>query len=163
MKKIFFTVYLFASQFILQAQTHKIGENFGGGIVFSITADSLHGLITETIDQSKKACDWNEALIAIQEVQNHSEEGKIFNDWRLPTIDELNLIYLNLRIKNLCSTLISVCFQGDYYWSSSDYIYTDPETGDKGYNFAWYLQFSDGKRDWTAMGNANSVRAVRGF
>ena len=41
------------------AQTkHYIGEKWGGGIVFIVVADGLHGLIAETKDQGD--CAWKE-------------------------------------------------------------------------------------------------------
>jgi len=148
----------------VQAQTHKIGDFYGGGIICSISTDSLHGLIVEIIDQSK-SCNWDDALIAIKNTENYNEQGKIYSDWRLPTIEELQTIYTNLKVTKLCSTnsVFSVCFEGDYYWSSSKYIYTNPETGEYEYDFANYFKFSNGTIDWTAIGNSVSVRAVREF
>ena len=81
----------------------------------------------------------------------------------MPKIDEMLQLYINLRVKNKCSNLIKLCFDSDYYWSSSKYIYTDPDTGDLGYDYAWFLKFSNGEKDWTAMGNSVAVRAIREF
>jgi len=165
MKKRFFVILVFLYVGImLQAQSHKIGEYYGGGIIFSLSADSLHGFIVENIDQSK-SCNWNDALIAIKEAHNHNEQGKAYTDWRLPTLEELQTIYKNLKIAQLCSanSTIPVCFAGELYWSSSKYIHTNSETGDYEYDFAHYLKFSDGSTNWTAMGNSMSVRAVREF
>lgn len=147
---------------VLEAQVHVIGERFGGGVVFSISADSLHGLIIETVDQSK-SCDWEDAQIAVKAVEKHSDEGKKFNDWELPTIEELNLLYINLQIKDLCSAIIPLCFEGEYYWSSVKYIHTDWETGELGYDYAYFIQLSDGRQSWEPMGISMAVRAVRKF
>jgi hypothetical protein len=157
-----FVIVLFENS--VQAQTHTIGESFGGGIIFSLSADSIHGLIVETIDQSK-SCIWDDAIIAIKDTANHNKQAQKHTDWRLPTIEELQLVYSNLKVSNLCSTnsSFSVCFESDYYWSSSKYIYTNPETGDYEYDYANYFKFSDGTIDWTAMGNSVAVRAIREF
>lgn len=165
MKNRYFLFFLlFQISCLAQAQTHKIGESFGGGIICSLSTDSLHGLIIETIDQSK-SCNWDDAILAIKDSLNHSTQGKIYTDWRLPTIKELQTIYTNLKVTNLCSSYSAfpVCFEGDYYWSSSKYIYTNPETGEYEYDFAHFFKFSNGSIDWTALGNSVSVRAVREF
>ena len=70
-----------------------------------------------------------------------------YTDWFLPSIEELALMYTNLKQRNLGG------FTNTWYWSSSHDSYD-----------AWYQYFSDG-----SQGNANgkgltsSVRAVRAF
>jgi hypothetical protein len=70
-------------------------------------------------------------------------------DWFLPSRDELNLMYINLKRKNLGG------FNGDVYWSSSEY----------NRNNAWYQSFSDGTQTYSSGAKiyTYSVRAVRAF
>ena len=70
----------------MDPETHWIGERFGGGIVFYVSEDGLHGLIAETVDQG--CCHWIDAHLLAQNGE-HSEAGKAFTDWRLPTTEEL--------------------------------------------------------------------------
>jgi hypothetical protein len=69
----------------------------------------------------------------------------------LPSKEELNLIYINLRVKLLGD------FSMGWYWSSSE------GSSDR----AWYQRFSDGYQNYTGdsiyKGNKHSVRAVRQF
>jgi len=116
----------------------------------------------ETVDQSN-SCNWNDALLVVKEGKNHSKEGQIFTGGRLPLIDELHMLYLNLKLNKLCSSIASICFEGEYYWSSSQYIYTNSETDEKGYDYAWFFKMDQGVSDWTPMGNSVSVRAIREF
>jgi hypothetical protein len=90
MKKfVLATLVLLGFVLVLQAQTkHTIGEKFGGGVVFSISRNGLHGLICETINQSDD-CKLKDAPTIIADPKNHSEKGKAFTDWRLPNKDEL--------------------------------------------------------------------------
>jgi hypothetical protein len=75
--------------------------------------------------------------------------------WFLPSKDELNLMYVNLKAKGLGR------FGNGYYWSSSQ------ESGVS----AWIQRFSDGSQDGTRASwggpaeknNTYSVRAVRQF
>ena len=124
--------------------THTISETFGGGIVFYVTTDGLHGLIAETQDQSA-SCNWYNAQDEISKPANHSIEGKKFSDWRLPTKFELNLMY------NARSTILG--FTSDYYWSSTEY----------GYSFAWLQSFANGSQDGPNKGTYKYVRAIRAF
>ncbi|GHU03243.1 hypothetical protein FACS1894147_06810 [Spirochaetia bacterium] len=70
-----------------------------------------------------------------------------YNDWFLPSIGELDLMYKNLKQKGLGSF-------GNNYWSSS--------VVEKGYRI-YYLNFNTG--DWShgLQTNTLSVRAVRSF
>jgi TolB-like protein len=85
----------------------------------------------------------------------NSAEGKCrslniggFSGWRLPTKDELDLMYKNLKQKGLGG------FNNNWYWSSSQI----------NSNYAWYQRFSDGGQfDIYGKGSTFSVRAVRAF
>ena len=128
----------------VKAQTkHFIGEKFGGGIVFQVSTNGLHGLISETIDQGSCTGD-NAAKIAKNGI--HSMAGKAFNDWRLPTKEELNKLYLKKKI-------IGGFMDWDYWSSSSG-----------GTDIMWTQSFYDGSKahlyTWAIEGN---VRAVRIF
>jgi len=73
-----------------------------------------------------------------------------YNDWFLPSKDELNLLYRNLKKNNLGGFLY------DSYWSSSQDIYYD----------AWVQRFSDGSQylfNYCFKNDAYLVRAVRAF
>ena len=65
--------------------------------------------------------------------------------WRLPTKDELNLLYIN---KDKIGG-----FAKNYYWSSTEL---------DSYN-AWRQGFSDGDQFFVYMDDGNAVRAVRSF
>jgi hypothetical protein len=73
-----------------------------------------------------------------------------YKDWFLPSKDELDLMYKNLKQKGLGG------FSGDYYWSSSYY--------DGSYNHhSWSQRFNDGMQDGRNKSTENKVRAVRAF
>jgi hypothetical protein len=70
-----------------------------------------------------------------------------FDDWFLPSRDELMLIYTNLKSKGLGG------FGNGWYWSSSEY----------GSSYAYCQRLSDGSQDYGSKTTAYSVRAVRAF
>jgi hypothetical protein len=124
---------------------HTIGESYGGGKVFWVTSDGLHGLIAETIDQSTSST-WYTAQDKISQNSTHSTAGKLYTDWRLPTTNELNLLY---------SQRITVGgFASASYWSSSEYDSTT----------AWNQNFDGGTQNYlTSKNHSIYVRAVRAF
>lgn len=80
---------------------------------------------------------WNEA----QEIINMLYPNK---RWRLPTIEELKLIYKSKIVE----------FDSGIYWSSS--TYDD--------NYAWIFDFNLGSRfDYNRYYNFSFVRAIRSF
>jgi hypothetical protein len=97
------------------ATTHSLGEAFGGGIVFYVTSDGLHGLIAETQNLSSK-CFWRDAQDEISKSSNHSTAGKLFSDWRLPTANELDLLF-NYSI----ATGLVPGLNAWYYWTSTEF------------------------------------------
>lgn len=69
------------------------------------------------------------------------------DDWFLPSRDELDLMYQNLRRNNLGG------FSGGNYWSSSEYDA----------NVAWCQYFNDGSQDDYLRYSGYRVRPVRAF
>jgi len=96
----------------------------GGGTVFY----SFYGHYMEARGEIG-VYSWNNALA---HAKNNRAGG--FSDWLIPTAYELDMIYQNLKIKNLGS------FLDDYYWSSS-------LGHDYSYNFAWEQNFGNGLKD----------------
>ena len=81
-----------------------------------------------------------------------------FNDWFLPSRDELDLLYKNLRNKNLGNfvTKIDVYNDTHIYWSSSQY---NPYV-------SWFHNFNDGFQNYASTqgkSDSYSVRAIRAF
>ena len=127
-----------------EPKTHYIGESYGGGIVFHITDNGLHGLIAETEDQCRE-CDWGDAKRIISISSNHSKDGQKFTDWRLPTKNELNLLFLK---KGLVGG-----FASNFYWSSMEFDNDD----------AWTQLFASGDQGIYNKANTVYVRAIRAF
>ena len=70
-----------------------------------------------------------------------------YSDWFLPSKDELNLMYTNLKVAGVGG------FAEDGYWSSSEYDA----------NIAWVLHFGIGFQDGYPKNLGLRVRAVRAF
>jgi hypothetical protein len=70
-----------------------------------------------------------------------------YDDWFLPSKDELDLMYKNLKAKGLGK------FDDAWYWSSSEYTDT----------LAWAQNFVDGQQSSNFEFVRNRVRAVRAF
>lgn len=148
----------------------QIGFFFEGGIIFYIDESGKHGLVCTTEDQ--KSVKWgcenlfisgtntgigrglqNTNAILTQCSETNSA-AKIcadlifngYNDWFLPSKDELNLIYSNLYLKNIGSL-------GNTYRSSSEY------DG----NSVWTQYFVDGQQYNLWKGSSVGIRAVRSF
>jgi len=127
------------------APKYEIGLNNDlGGYVFYVAPDGLHGLVAATQDQSAGGY-WNDAFSLVNNSANHNAVGANFTDWRLPTKDELNMMYLK---KDAIGG-----FTIDVYWSS---------TGGGSY-VAWGQGFGNGIQFGTNNPGTGRVRAVRAF
>jgi hypothetical protein len=72
-----------------------------------------------------------------------------YDDWFLPSIDELRLMYENLKIREIGG------FSNDDYWSSSG--------GGSGTSWAQQMNFTDGRQYNADVDADGLVRAVRRF
>jgi len=81
-----------------------------------------------------------------------------FNDWYLPSRDELAIICRNLgsnrkKTPELFKNGNTEAFEDDWYWSSTEHAsYSD---------FAWIVYFLNGFQDYYYKSDSNGVRAVR--
>ncbi|MCX6256832.1 MAG: DUF1566 domain-containing protein [Bacteroidia bacterium] len=165
------------------SSSHYIGELYGGGVVFHVYKDNNgneHGLIVSLNDLSSGAewglngtdvpnCEsiWNGAantssIISAGGLAN--DAAGLCNascsggqtDWYLPSIQELNLLWINLFDvnKTLNATSGAQEIEANHYWSSTE---TDA-------NYAWYIGFGYG-----TINNSQSklssyyVRGVRAY
>lgn len=127
------------------SQPHSIGEAFGGGIVFDVSADGIHGLIAAPGNQG--ASNWYDAP-SIAQIGYHGEAGEAFTDWRLPTRDELDKLYHKKDI-------VGGFYLSGIYWSSEEYDDDNAWGQDMGNKLASGVQFYKSK---TVIGQVRSVR-----
>jgi len=156
--------------FTTSSVTFYIGQNYGGGIIFYIDGTGQHGLIAATSDQSTGA-KWgcygtqiggtatvigagqanttaiingcNTAGIAARICDDLVLNG--YSDWFLPSLDELNQMYLHKSVIG--------GFSNNGNWSSSE----------MNADFAYFQQFGTGAQGGNSKGNFNCVRAIRAF
>ncbi|MCF8367098.1 MAG: SUMF1/EgtB/PvdO family nonheme iron enzyme [Bacteroidales bacterium] len=152
-----------------RSKIFSIGEKYGGGIICYIDATGLHGLIADTENLSAMAA-WgcsgtyiptgtaigtgqanttaivngcSTAGIAARICDDLVLNG--YSDWFLPSLDELNQIYINrAAVGGFALTL---------YWSSSQHISTR----------AWCTQFNGGTNPSGLVNESKRFRAVRAF
>jgi TolB-like protein len=90
----------------------------------------------------KVSGEWDQAAQYCAELEHQG-----FDDWFLPSLDELNLMYGNLKRKDLGG------FKTEKYWSSTDY--------DRYY--MWFMDFADARIAAFSRSNKYYVRPVRAF
>ena len=165
---------------------HYIGEYFGGGVIFHLWKDSTgaeHGLIVEKTNLSTSQVwsnissligisaqsSWdglNNSIAIVNQPGHTSSAAKLCldlvsggqNDWYLPSIDELSLMWHNrFAINKTLSTIngaspIPQQFNG--YWSS-----TEHQSG----IMSWDFISDEGRIMAHGKSNQLPVRAIRSF
>lgn len=163
-----------------------VGEAYGGGVVFQTWKDSRgaeHGLVVSIRNQSD-GCEWSNLSNNIGSFAGASShfDGKAntaaviaqpghltsaallcdqysvggYDDWYLPTLQELGTLYMNAPIVNSALASINGAspIKRFLFWSSV-------ELGDSSYAIVGV--FIDGQVLFQTKGNSYSVRAVRSF
>ncbi len=150
----------------------QIGEELNGGIIFYVDQSGEHGLITSLYDignitwgnrdtiinnTNTGIATYPDMAIGLQNtilISNNGDinsaanlcknysYGEYTTDWFLPSKDELNLMYINIKEK----------LTPNYYWSSSEYT-----------KFAWQQHFQTGTQCKIYKDITAYVRAVRTF
>jgi membrane-bound inhibitor of C-type lysozyme len=118
------------------------GAKYQGGIVIYWNKTGKQGLLAAEKEFDK--LNWRDAKKACE---NYSVivEGIVYDDWRLPTKEELNALYIN---KNVVGG-----FAVAYYWSSSQ----------SNNSTAWLQYFGSGSQSLSKNDYRCRVRAVRAF
>ena len=122
-----------------ESAVYSIGDRGpGGGTVFISDGDTRM-----EVSVNLGFLSWTAAKNA---TENYRGGG--YSDWRLPTKDELNLIYQNLRRKGLGA------MGDDIHWTSTEFDASN----------AWYQSFGNGiQRQGNIRSFSLAVRAVREF
>ncbi|MEO6131672.1 MAG: DUF1566 domain-containing protein, partial [Saprospiraceae bacterium] len=121
-----------------QAQKLALGQNFHGGIIIALNTAGDHGLLASIKEVGN--LDWETAKKVCEAYTTGT-----FNEWRLPTKAELNMVYLSRRY-------ISVYTKG-LYWSATE----------ENRNNAWAQNFENGNGNKTNKSSKLAVRAVQSF
>ena len=123
--------------------TIQIGDYYQGGIVFQINEDGT-GLVADLQDLG--LMDWDSAMDAAP-----SATSQGYDDWYLPSIDELELMYNTIGNGGPEGNIGG--FGNNWYWSSWEYDN----------NEAWLVLFSSGHPDYYYKYLTRSIRVIRAF
>ena len=95
MKKLFIILVSLLVTASVYSQTYDVNTFYAelGGYV--IKTDGTHGVVVAMQDQG--AANWYDTEAMVNDASKHDANGAKFNDWRLPTRDELMLILLPER------------------------------------------------------------------
>ncbi len=110
-----------------------------------ISPKGKHGLVVAMQDQGSSNRFRANDLLSNPAL--HDADGKEFSDWRLPTIRELNLMYLVYTNGNGAS------LNPTFYWSSTeDNVFQ-----------SWVQDFVNGDQYGNSKSDTSLVRPVRAF
>ena len=169
-------IILLCSPIIVFGQNLAVGDTYEGGIIFYLDGNG-GGLIAAPTDQAtvNDFPDWGcigtaisgaDGLILGTGAQNtiDIENGCTtsgtaadicsnlvldgFSDWFLPSIGELEIMYLNIGTGSNIGNFVST-----KYWSSTE----------KDDTYAWSWEFCSGYQDYNSKTSNKYVRAIRAF
>lgn len=160
----------YGSELSFNTSSILIGDTFSDGIVFYLDGTGKHGLVCALTNQTNNI-NWYKTLTftgatgtaigtgksntntIVSNQGSGSYAARICYDlspvgtWYLPSKDELNLIYLNLK-KNGLGNLSNFG-----YWSSSEISTVN----------AWYQDFANGNQNTGRQGMSIGIRAIKSF
>lgn len=147
-----------------------IGQNYGGGKIFFIDGTGQHGLIAVLSDMNSTATWYNGNYVTTNATSLTNGSGNTitiitsqgntgdyaaklcrdyngggFNDWFLPSKDQLNTLYLQ---KAAIGNLID-----NSYWCSTEFDNLH----------AWYQYFGNGFQNYAFKNSFNYIRPIRAF
>jgi len=131
-----------ASVYSQTYEGNKFYPELGGYVILT---DGTHGVVVAMQDQGD--ANWSDAKAMVNDASKHDSNGAKFNDWRLPTKDELNFIYKQRG--SIGGFVLEAA-----YWSSTEIGYN---------NDAWEQVFYNGVQDVNTQNGSSYVRAVRDF
>jgi hypothetical protein len=158
----------------------SIGDTTQGGIIFYLDPSGCHGLVCALTDHSStatwyssfsymhtraygsglfegkyntKMINWEQGGSTAAAAICAAYTGGSFNDWYLPSIEELNKMYLNIGQGNALGLGDIGGFAIGNYWSSTEI----------GSNNAWGQNLTFGYQGNSNKDDLNHVRAVRAF
>lgn len=122
----------------------EIGDKHEGGTIFFLDSTGQHGKVCKTLVGILGSFKWDEA---VEECDSLVHEG--YDDWYLPSLEELELMYDELHLPN------RDVFQNTVYWSSTN----------EGFgSIAWGIDFETGVRSqYVTQHTLAFVRPVRKF
>jgi hypothetical protein len=132
----------------------RLGDYIYGGIVFWIDASGQHGLICSKSDQAVGIL-WSENLAnSVCKEYSVTEGGKKYDDWYLPSKEELFKIYTNFGIiDKTASANGGSAFVINNELSPTEYCNSP----------AWDQIFNYGYQDYDYKNSKFNVRAIRSF
>lgn len=165
---------------VLADSVHKVGEKFGGGIVFHVTDGGRHGLIVALTDQADRVS-WSNGANKIIGLTNDGFRAGIKNTIMIVAAQENDKPYAKFAAK-ICAdytstqngvmyddwylpsrhelallfanrTIAGIDDKNYYYWTSNE----------EGSDNAWVINFYDGSNMDVAKSDENTVRAIRAF
>lgn len=111
----------------------KIGDYFKGGIIFQLDSTRQHGFVCDIKDLKQSMWKYADSLCSVS-----SSQG--FNDWILPSKDQLKDMYSKRFFINSSSLNNGGDkFIDDYYWSSSE----DEEETNRAWRMNMYTEYHD--------------------
>jgi hypothetical protein len=126
------------------AEAPKVGAEMPDGSIYAGWSPDTGKPMFATPKDAPMHCKFNQAADYGVKLDAHGRQ-----DWRLPTKDELNVLFENRAAIGGFDTTGS--YPTGRYWSSS-------RTG----NYAWVQHFSDGSQHEVSRFNPSALRCVRG-